>query len=727
MMQPLDLSQLRAARHRRALVLAGARASGVQAAQALLAAAGWERVLWVSDAAPEGAWSMPAAQALEVLGRELEAVVFDAHAGLHLDALGAVAGTVRGGGLLLVLAPPLERWPAFADPDYVRITVSPYTPEDVTGRFLRRLVRVIGEDPDVLVLGEGETVAAGRIPVSGPADEVRCTEDQLQAVEAIVAAATGHRRRPVVLTSDRGRGKSAALGIAAARLLQRGMEHIVVTGPRPEAVEKVFEHAGRHLPGAQVSRAALHLGAARIEFQPPDLLAREAHPTQLLLVDEAAAIPTPLLECLLERYARIVFATTVHGYEGTGRGFAVRFQKVLDVRTPHWRALRLETPVRWAAGDPLERFVFRALLLDAAAAPDEAVRGASVDSVGIERLDRDALLADEVLLGELFGLLVLAHYRTRPFDLRLLLDGPNVSVYVMRHAGHVVGTALVAAEGGLDVETAWRVWAGHTRPHGHLLPETLAAHVGLERAPLLLCARVLRIAVHPAAQGRGLGTRLVADVVEQLRAEGLAYVGSSFGATEELLRFWARTGFVPVRFSVKRGAASGAHSALVLRPLSAAGGEVVAAARGRFLAELPHQLADPLRTLGPALAARLLLRTEAPAALPALDRHDWRDLAAFGFGGRIYEVCTAPLWTLACAVLGDPRTVQVLSRAQRDALVVKVLQKRGWREAAEVLGVSGRGGVLQLLRAAVQALVLHLGDSALHAEADRLSELWKRQ
>ena len=40
---------------------------------------------------------------------------------------------------------------------------------------------------------------------------------------------------------------------------------------------------------------------------------------------------------------------------------------MLSAQTRGERRVTLTTPVRWAAGDPLERFIFRALMLDAGA------------------------------------------------------------------------------------------------------------------------------------------------------------------------------------------------------------------------------------------------------------------------------------------------------------------------------------------------------------------------
>lgn len=720
-----------ACNHRWTLVLAGAEPWCRQAAAAALAGVSFTHVLWISEHAPEGANAVKGAQTGSVLGREFDAVVFDAYSGFDVDAFGAVAGTVRGGGLLLLLTPPLDEWPEFPDPVHRRIAVAPFKAADVTGRFLQRLVRVMRTAASVQVIEQGRE-AEYLVPDAGShkqdrsgdapqfvQEEPGCrTADQRAAVEAIIRVATGHRRRPVVLTSDRGRGKSASLGIAAAHLLRQGVRRIVVTAPRLDAVAPVFEHAQRMLPGASSARGVLHLGEACLEFAPPDELVLAPRHADLMLVDEAAAIPAPLLERLLRHYARIAFATTVHGYEGTGRGFAVRFNKVLDRRTPGWKALRLETPIRWAPGDPLERFVFRALLLDATPALDEVIAGARVDECSIERLDRDCLVDDEALLTELFGLLVLAHYRTTPGDLRNLLDGTNLSVYAVRYAGHVVATALVAEEGGFDAQTATEIYAGRRRPRGHLIPQSLATHAGVEQAARLKCARVMRIAVHPAVQGRGFGTGLLHVILEQARAAGFDYVGASFGATVALLRFWERSGFLPARVGLTREASSGTHSAIVLHPLTPAGKEVAAVARERLLAHLPYLLAEPLRDLDPHLVAALLRRSGARA--PALDGQDWRDVVAFAFALRRYETSLAPVWKLVSGALADPCSAKLLSEVEREILIAKVLQKRSWAEVAAGLEFTGRAAATDALRRALRPLVMHYGDALARQEVLRL-------
>ncbi len=679
-------------------------------AQAARLPAGAE-VLWLGQGAPEGVTASDSARAGRYLGREFDLLVFDAHAGFDADAFGAASGSVRGGGWLLLLTPPLEQWAAFADPERERLASWPATPDQVGGRFLDRLARVLAAEPALeLVQAPAEIAPPGlrRPPVAlaPPGGDGCRSNDQRAAVEALLHVVHGHRRRPLVLTSDRGRGKSAALGIAAARLLAEGHGRIVVTAPRQQATASLFEQAARLLPGAEVSRGRIRRGAGCLEFVAPDALLQGREHADLLLVDEAAAIPAPLLEQMLERHGRIAFATTVHGYEGTGRGFDLRFRRVLDARTPGWRGLRLETPIRWGPGDPLERLVFRALLLDAAPAADAMLAAATADACSLERLDRDALAADEALLGELFGLLVLAHYRTTPGDLRHLLDGPELSIYVLRHRGHVAATALVAREGGFDADLARAIWAGERRPRGNLIPQSLSAHAGLEQAARLGCARIQRIAVHPAVQGRGLGRRLVAAVSGDARAEGLDLVGASFGATPELVRFWAGCGLAPVRVGFSREASSGGHAVIMTAPLGVAGAALQQAAQARLAEQLPLLLGDPLQTLEPGVALELLQRASAPPSLTAAELHE---LGGFAFARRGFEASLVPLWRLTCRGLADPAAAAALPPAGRNLLLLRVLQRHPWDDCVQALGLAGRGEALELLRESVAALLRRSG------------------
>ncbi len=567
-----------------------------------------------------------------MIGTETAAFVYDAYTGFDPDAFGVLSGTLLGGGLLVLLTPPLDEWSRYPDPEHERITVAGIPASAVTGRFLGRLAKSIRQDPSVICFEEHGDVPDPPPPAPDkgspvPFDDICRTRDQAEAVEAVMHVVTGHRRRPVVLISDRGRGKSSALGIAAARLIESGRKSILVTAPRQSSTQSLFKQAAQYLSEAKTTRGSLHLGDSSITYSAPDHLLQHPQPADLLLVDEAAAIPTPILEALLDHYPRIAFASTIHGYEGTGRGFALRFRQVLDQRFPLWREVRLETPIRWAAEDPLERWLFSALALNASPVLDDLIATVQPDECTLEILDRDRLVNNEADLTDLFGLLVLAHYRTTPFDLRNLLDGPNLTIFCLRARGRIVATALLAEEGGFDPATAHAIWAGYRRPRGHLLAQSLAAHIGLESGASLRGARIMRIAVHPILQQRGLGSRLVEGIQRQTKTAALDYLGSSFGATHELVRFWSKHRLLPVRIGLRRGASSGSQSVIMLCPFTADGEQIFNTARVRFAQQLPRLLTDPLSSMDPELACALLAHALAAvksATRPIrLARPDW--------------------------------------------------------------------------------------------------------
>lgn len=703
--------------HRATLVLSGEREWGLSLAQSVMPPLALPRVLWLGDPVPPGLDVMAKSEARRQLGQELDGVVLDAYAGFDAEIFGTLVGALRAGGLLLLLAPPLECWGDYPDPEHVRLAVNPIEPAEISGRFLQHVATVLQHSPGVYVLRSEEALPE-IAPVVGtpwrqPLLDDGVTAGQGLAIDAITRVAHGHRHRPLVLTSDRGRGKSTVLGIAAARLIQEGLPHILVTAPRLAAVDQLFAHAERCLPGAERSRGALRWQGGLIEFVPPDALTLQPRQASLLLVDEAAAIPSALLERMLTDHARIVFASTIHGYEGTGRGFAVRFFQVLDARAPGWYLLRLDQPVRWAEGDPLERVTFRALLLDAEPAADIAVTGATTENCFFEQLDRDSLLQDEHTLTELFGLLVLAHYRTSPGDLRYLLDGPNVRVYILRHGGHVVATTLVAREGGLPADLAEGIYLGRRRVHGHLMPQSLAVHAGFAEASLLHADRVIRIAVHPALQGRGLGRMLVQQLLVQAQETGADYLGASFGATVELLEFWKQCSLLPVRVGLTREASSGTHSVMVMCPLTPAGEELYEGLQTHLAEQLPLMLGEPLADLGADLVSTLFQLVPLPTL--SLSQQDWRDVSTFGEALRGYEVCLPALWRLTPAALAEQ---EVLTPVQRSFLIEKVLQRREWKALADAYGMSGRTEAVAMLREVFRVILKHYREQGMLSSPD---------
>lgn len=701
--------------HRGLLVLSGDRQWGYAAARAVREALGRERALWLGVPSAEKPDALPAARATQYLGRELDLLVFDAHAGLDPNAFAAISGTLTGGGLLVLVVPELAAWPARPDPERRRLAVHPVCAEDVTGRFLAWFAERIAADDAVTLVKQGEPLPFLPAYVSvrtnaGSTDDPDClTADQADAVAAVVQTAGGHRHRPLVVTADRGRGKSAALGIAAARLLgQGGGKRILVTAPRPDAADAVFDHAARLLPGAMLRRRQVAWEGGSIDYAAPDALLHVPRAADLLMVDEAAALPARLLEGLMTQYPRVVFATTVHGYEGSGRGFQLRFGHTLDRLAPGWRSLRMDTPVRWAPGDPLEAFVFRSLLLDAEPAPVPEDPPPQ-PPWHIERLDRDALIGDESLLRQVFGLLVAAHYRTTPLDLRHLLDGPNLQVWAARWDRRVVATALVAVEGRFDAGLAHAVWAGRRRPRGHLLPQALALHAGAAEACRLGALRIIRLAVHPSVRRRGIGTALVERLLAAATADGLDLAGASFAATPGLVRFWSNAGFATVRVGARRETASGAHSVLVSRGTSEGGAALTARVRKDFLRDFPLELGDFLGDLAPSLVEAVM--TDASASAPVLSPGDLDRLKGFAGERRLFEPTRGALLRLVGATLPLAGAWQAVSETGRKALIVRVLQARSWEASARAAGVAGRDALIGELRRATAALLAYPGDS----------------
>src|SRR5699024_1529654 len=157
--------------------------------------------------------------------------------------------------------------------------------------------------------------------------EACLTPDQTAAVHAFESL-----REPgeaLVVEADRGRGKSSAAGLAAGALAAEG-ENVLVTAPAYRSAAPIFERAQELLATLDAlvdmdrdepPHRLDAVGGGGVRFATPAMATEQAERADLLVVDEAAALPVDRLTEFLAAPA-VAFVTTVHGYEGAGRGFS---------------------------------------------------------------------------------------------------------------------------------------------------------------------------------------------------------------------------------------------------------------------------------------------------------------------------------------------------------------------------------------------------------------------
>lgn len=645
--------------------------------------------LWLGDEPPASVTAITAKQAQQWLGRECSQLVINGFSGIDLNALGALTGTVKASGLCILICPEFCQWVKQNDPQSQRFNVYPNENSDSDNRWLKHLVNTTTHDERCLVIKQNENVISAKLaPVTIAAfnHPYVKTEQQQLAVEKIIKVATGHRRRPLVLTADRGRGKSSALGLAVCELFRIGKKNVTISAPKVSSTTAAFNRISEQFDVLEQTPTMLKTTNGQLCFVAPDELIRNKQSTDLLLIDEAAAIPAPMLTQILKAYSRVVFTSTIHGYEGTGRGFEVRFKKTLNQLTPDWQALHITTPIRFSENDPLEQWVNRTLMLDAKVS--QVTLALSKEQSVFTVWNRDKLLETPQVLSQLMGLLTLSHYKTSPNDLRHLLDGSNIKVYTLSWQNQIIATALIAIEGGFDETLSEQIWQGNRRPKGHLLAQTLGYHNGFVEAPQMTYARVVRIAVHPQHQDIGLGSQLLDLIASDTKDSDIDFIGSSFGATGQLLRFWQRNGFQTLRVGITVEATSNEYSAVVLKALNHPAQSLLEQQKHHF----DQQFAAMLSEFYPLLSADAvieLLQQLSRLHLPELSVRHKSEIRGYTQYNREYEFSTVALYNFTLRLIQQQRT-KSLEPTEKALLVDKVLRKLSWQQVSQSLGYSGK-------------------------------------
>ena len=619
--------------------------------------------LWISpqpDA--ENHCSPSALQTL--LGREFRHAVFDARHGFDAAAFAALSGTLKAGSWLVLLLPVWDEWENQPDADSLRWSDCP--DPIATPHFVQHLKRVLTADNDAILWRQNQPFSLAHFtprtdwhPATGAPQP-----EQQQLLQQLLTMPLG----VAVVTAARGRGKSALAG----QLISRIAGSAIVTAPAKAATYVLAQFAGE-----------------KFRFIAPDALLASDEQADWLVVDEAAAIPAPLLHQLVSRFPRTLLTTTVQGYEGTGRGFLLKF----CARFPHLHRFELQQPIRWAQGCPLEKMVSEALVFD-----DENFTHEPQGDIVISAFEQTLWRSEPETPLKVYQLLSGAHYRTSPLDLRRMMDAPGQHFLQAAGENEIAGALWLVDEGGLSQQLSQAVWAGFRRPRGNLVAQSLAAHGSNPLAATLRGRRVSRIAVHPARQREGTGRQLIAGALQY--THDLDYLSVSFGYTGELWRFWQRCGFVLVRMGNHREASSGCYTAMALLPMSDA---------GKQLAEREHYR---LRRDAQALAQwnGEMLPVD-PLNDAVLSDDDWLELAGFAFAHR-------PLLTsLGC----------LLRLLQTSELALPALRGRLQKNASDAqlcttLKLSGRKLLLVRQREEAAQALYALDDVRTERLRDRITQ-----
>ncbi|EER43295.1 nucleolar ATPase Kre33 [Histoplasma capsulatum H143] len=593
--------------------------------------------------------------------------------GTHMESLtpnllAKTIETVEGGGLVILL---LKGMKSLKQLYTLSMDVhSRYRTEahgDVVARFNERFILSLGSCKSCLVIDDELNV----LPISGgkyveplpPADpdnestdstkkelkEIKDkladtqpigslvtlakTVDQAKALLTFVdAIAEKTLRSTVALTAARGRGKSAALGVAIAAAIAYGYSNIFITSPSPENLKTLFEFVFKGFDALgymdhvdytilqstnpDFNKAIVRVNVHRqhrqtIQYiQPQDAYALGQ--AELLVIDEAAAIPLPMVRKLMGPYL-VFMASTINGYEGTGRSLSLKLIQQLreqsrggaksaddtDIvdraagKSPNHgekffsggrslREITLSEPIRYAPGDFVEKWLNKLLCLDATLPKSKVnTQGCPHPSqCELLHVNRDVLFSfhplPEKLLQQMMALYVASHYKNSPNDLQLMSDAPAHQLFVLvpptdpNKVPEPLCVIQVALEGRISKESVFHGLSRGQRAGGDLIPWLVNIH---SMPPLF--ARL-----------------------NERRPDALDYLGVSYGLTPPLLKFWKRSRFIPVYLRQTPNELTGEHSCVMLRTLATGSNDTSwlgAYARDfhkRFLSLLSYQFRD---------------------------------------------------------------------------------------------------------------------------------------
>ncbi len=651
-----------------------------------------------------------------LLGTNWDGMIIDLHEGISPNDLGKVVGTVKGNGVIIFLMPHLNEFEHMFTRFHKLVLVPPYTKEHVRHVFNRWFIKKLMEHDGIFIVEDGKVLKESRpkkkreekpIKVEIPPDAEKpmkriyklcVTQDQINVAHKLKQFVDDERTKAFVLTSHRGRGKSSVIGLFLAYLVASCRTDIVVTSPERINVKELFRfmEIGLKKFGIKIKvwdkiankeDILIKRTGSRIRYFPSYKI--EKVKADIIVVDEAAAIPANILFAALDRAKKTIYSTTQHGYEGAGRTFNIRFLKSLEDQSVEKMEYEMVEPIRYGEQDPIEKWLFDVLLLDAE--PSDMPESLNIREFSYKKYDIERLVfTQESKLREIFGIFITAHYRNNPNDFGMICDAPHHEIRTLECEGRVVCAVQLAKEGGLEKESH-DMYYGHS-PSGHLIPDRMIKHYREVNFGKMEGLRIVRIAVHPALMRRGIGSKMLDEIGKEAKKAGYSWAGASFGATPELLKFWMKNNFVPVHMAPAPNPSTGEYSTIVVKPMKKDAKRLFEHAYEEFVVKLVDSLVEPYNEVDPRIVLSIMerYRGKSRKEIDEMTSTQWKRLVAYAFSTMTYESCRDCVYKLVKLHFMSKNRAK-LKDEENMLLISKVLQAKRWEDVKEEMK---RGGIV---------------------------------
>eukprot|EP00747_Dinoflagellata_sp_TGD_P159781 gnl/TRDRNA2_/TRDRNA2_177920_c0_seq9.p1 gnl/TRDRNA2_/TRDRNA2_177920_c0~~gnl/TRDRNA2_/TRDRNA2_177920_c0_seq9.p1 ORF type:complete len:886 (-),score=-89.66 gnl/TRDRNA2_/TRDRNA2_177920_c0_seq9:126-2783(-) len=374
--------------------------------------------------------------------------------------------TVKGGGIIVILVTNIESFLKILTVNTdVQARVRRKDYRDSVSRFTERFIFSLSQNPcdyriatcsleaELNDLCTSLTKTQPTSPLLMICKTVNQAKALLILLEFVVESSLNLR---IILTSIRGRGKSASLGLTVAGILALGYTNIIVSASFPENLRCFFNFV---VVGLNVLDYSEHLEYELVESLDPNWgsacpveiviyienrqLVKYVKPryyfklvsSELLVVDEVNTIPIPILDRMLGYYPVFICSSIYDSIRKIGLIYKLLIKKNKN-QNLFIRDLKFLEPIRYSYGDKIENWLNDLLFLNLAdKVPLKYHFLPHPNLCNLYYMNKDTLFSfhkmAEEFLKQTISLIVMSRCNYTPNDLFLISDSLTQHIFVL--------------------------------------------------------------------------------------------------------------------------------------------------------------------------------------------------------------------------------------------------------------------------------------------------------